>query len=139
MKNTVSGVVDYVRYENGKTYLSVNDKLYSIDDLQMVADQDYMDAISIAQAFHNTVAALPSLRMLTIKDADKIKDIREVLDSLTSYQIQFLDEEDVKKFLALETQMKVLTGNAGDKNESGSEGDNKGDTESTGNSTDKDS
>ena len=77
--------------------------------------------------------------MLTIKDADKIKDIREVLDSLTSYQIQFLDEEDVKKFLALETQMKVLTGNAGDKNESGSEGDNKGDTESTGNSTDKDS
>ncbi len=139
MKNTVSGVVDYVRYENGKTYLSVNDKLYSIDDLQMVADQDYMDAISIAQAFHNTVAALPSLRMLTIKDADKIKDIREVLDSLTSYQIQFLDEEDVKKFLALEAQMKVLTGNAGDKNESGSEGDNKGDTESTGNSTDKDS
>lgn len=39
---TVSGTVDYVTYVNGEAKLSVNDTLYSIDDLYSVIDSDYL-------------------------------------------------------------------------------------------------
>ncbi len=38
----VGGTVDYVVMQNGKAYLAINDGLYSIDDLDTVADEDYL-------------------------------------------------------------------------------------------------
>ena len=35
------GMVEYVMRENGKVYISVNDSLYNIDDLDTVSDPDY--------------------------------------------------------------------------------------------------
>ena len=34
----VQGKVDYVVYENGKAYLAINEQLYSLDDLDTIAD-----------------------------------------------------------------------------------------------------
>lgn len=47
----VTGTVDSVIHENNKTYLMVNNNLYSIDDLYSVMDDSYMDAISLANHF----------------------------------------------------------------------------------------
>ena len=38
----VGGTVDYVVMQNGKAYLAINDGLYSIDDLDTVADEEYL-------------------------------------------------------------------------------------------------
>ncbi len=38
----VGGTVDYVVMQNGKAYLAINDSLYSIDDLDTVADEEYL-------------------------------------------------------------------------------------------------
>lgn len=43
--NFVAGVVDYVSISNNKAYLSINDVPYSIDDLDTVIDDKYMDKI----------------------------------------------------------------------------------------------
>lgn len=40
--NLVGGKVDYVAMQAGKAYLSIGDSLYSIDDLDTVADHDYL-------------------------------------------------------------------------------------------------
>ena len=109
----VSGTVDYVIHENNETYLSVNDKLYSIDDLDTVADSDYMDAVTLAKNFSAAVAALPSKMQLTLSDETKIKNIRSVVEAMTSYQQQFLDEDDLKKLAELEERMKELKKIAG--------------------------
>lgn len=106
--NTVTGVVDFVRYENGKTYLSVNDKLYNIDDLQMVADTDYMDAITLASTFKTAVASLPGKSQLTISDGEKVEKVRTMFDSLTDYQKEFIDQTDYAKFLEIEERMNEL-------------------------------
>lgn len=41
----VAGYVQYVQVEGGKTYLSINGELYKSEDLEMVLDDRYLDAI----------------------------------------------------------------------------------------------
>lgn len=132
----VTGPVDYVIHENGETYLSVNDKLYSLDDLDTVADSDYMDAVTLARTFATAVAALPDKMQLTLSDEDKLKALRTAVESMTSYQQQFLDENDLKKLAELEERMEELKKIAGiTDSEEGSDGNDQ--TESAGDSTEE--
>lgn len=133
----VKGSVDYVLHENNETYLSVNNKLYSIDDLDTVADSDYMDAVSLAQSFKAAVAALPTKSQLTLADEEKINNLVKAVGAMTAYQQQFLDEESVKKLGELEKRIQELKKIAGIV-DSTDGSDNKDQTENEGDSTDKD-
>lgn len=104
----VNGQVDYVIHEGNKTYLSVNNKLYSIDDLDTVVDADYSEAVTIARLFSSTISTLPSKSQLTLSDESKITSIRDIYDALTSYQKQFISESDVKTLETLEERMAEL-------------------------------
>lgn len=62
----VDGKVDYVMYqEDGSQMLSVNNKLYSIDTLDTVADSDYYEAIGYAKTISNMLAQLPDIENIT--------------------------------------------------------------------------
>lgn len=104
----VSGQVDYVLHENGDVYLSVNDKLYSIDDLDTVADSNYMDAVEFAKSFSNEVKKLPQLSQLTTNDEDIVSKLYAAFQSLNDYQKQFIAEDDVKKVESLVARLAVL-------------------------------
>lgn len=43
--NVVAGYVQYVEIKNGKAYLSINEEMYSIDDLDTVIDNKYLEGI----------------------------------------------------------------------------------------------
>ena len=47
----VTGKVDYVVFENNKAYLAINESLYSLEDLDTVADAAYLDAYNKALKF----------------------------------------------------------------------------------------
>lgn len=102
------GMVEYVMRENGKVYISVNDSLYDINDLDTVADPDYYTASTLAKSFTDMVAALPSVSQLTVMDEEKIQEAREVYDSLTDYQKSFVAKETVNSLEALEEQLKKI-------------------------------
>ncbi len=106
-----NGMVDYIMRENGKVYISVNDSLYDIEDLDTVADSDYYTATTVAQTFTNMVAALPQESQLTILDEEKLKEAREVYDSLTDYQKTFISDSTVKTLEALEAKLKEMLEN----------------------------
>ena len=108
------GMVEYVMRENGKVYISVNDSLYNIDDLDTVSDPDYYTATTVAKSFTNMVQALPSEKNLTIYDEEKIKSARTVYDSLTDYQKSFISPDTVKTLEQLEAKLKTLKGNTED-------------------------
>ena len=108
------GMVEYVMRENGKVYISVNDSLYNIDDLDTVSDPDYYTAITVAKSFTNMVQALPSEKNLTIYDEEKIKSARTVYDSLTDYQKSFISPDTVKTLEQLEAKLKTLKANTED-------------------------
>jgi flagellar basal-body rod modification protein FlgD len=107
----VAGQVDYVQFENGETYLSIDDSLYPISELQKVVDSDYMDAVTLASAFTEIVEELPDVKNLTLGDQSTILALRKSYDGMSTYEKSFLSQDTIDTFLQLETQMNVITGN----------------------------
>ena len=109
----VSGIVDYVTYENGKTYLSVNDNLYSMDDLNTVTTEDYTVAVTMAENFADMMSTLPTVENLTLADETNLTKARTYYDSMTKDQQKYVSAAAVTKLTDLEAQMTKLKGTAG--------------------------
>lgn len=92
--NYAEGTVDYVVYENNKAYLSINETLYSIDDLDTIADSNYMKASQIAEAFLSEMNKLPAPAKITQDDLASIEALITVYENMTSYQQKFLGDEN---------------------------------------------
>ena len=92
---TAQGNVDYVYYENNKAYLSINGDLYSMDDLDTVADPNYLAAYSTAADFINAYNKLPIVQLLTLEDEDAVKELDEMYQGMTDYQKKFLSDDYV--------------------------------------------
>jgi flagellar basal-body rod modification protein FlgD len=105
---TVQGNVDYVTYENSKAYLSVNGELYSMDDLYTVADDEYLDAYTLAADFLNTYNKLPAVGELTIDDEEDVESLQSMYDGMTSYQKKFLTDDYVEGLEKYTARMKEL-------------------------------
>lgn len=92
---TVQGNVDYVVYENNKAYLSINGELYSLDDLDTVADGKYLEAYSLAAEFLNLYNKLPKVGELTIGDRAEVEKVQKMYDEMTDYQKKFISDDYV--------------------------------------------
>lgn len=106
----VDGVVDYVMYQDdGKVMLSVNDGLYSIDDLDTVADEKYYEAVGMSKTFDSMLDQLPDLENINSSYSEAIKQIREMYDGLTSYGKQFISKDSLEKLERYEKRMEEIT------------------------------
>lgn len=102
----VDGVVDYVTYQDdGKVMLSVNDGLYSIDDLYTVADEKYYEAIGMANTIDSMLYQLPDLENINSSYGQAVKQIREMYDGLTSYEQQFISRDSLTKLESYENRL----------------------------------
>lgn len=89
----VQGNVDYVTYEAGKAYLSVNGNLYSLNDLLNVVDPEYLEAGEVVANFVNEMAELPKLEDLTLEDKEQVDKIKELFEAMNEYQKSFMPED----------------------------------------------
>ena len=106
----VSGQVDYMYVENGGIYLSINDKLFDIKELDTVVDSEYMNAITLATTFGEMVKKLPLKENLTVADEKLLTAARESYNSMTTYQKNMVKKEDLSALETLEKRMKELKG-----------------------------
>lgn len=104
----IAGTCDYVLHQNGETFLSVNDGLYNLDDLDTVADANYMEAVTLAETLKSAISALPSKNSITLANKDDIEKIRTTYDGMTDYQKKFVSSDSWKKFEELEARLKEL-------------------------------
>ena len=104
----VKGKVDFITKQDGKTKLSVGDKLYDLDQLDTVSDEEYFQGAVLANDLHKMIQLLPSEDNLTVSDAGLVKSAREEYDKLTETQKQFVQKEDLDKLKALEEKMNAL-------------------------------
>ena len=104
----VHGKVDYVTYENGKAYLSVNGNNYPLDDLDSVYDQDYTEAYSIAYDWTVALNKLPALSKLTLTYEEDIAALKKTYDGMTEYQKTFLTSENIEKMENYVSRIEVL-------------------------------
>ena len=94
--NYVQGQVDYVVYENGKVYLSIDESLYSLDDLDTVVDKTYLDAYNKAYDFTVRLNKLPVLGGVDLSDAEEIDELEKIYNEMTDYEKSFVAEDTVK-------------------------------------------
>jgi len=94
----VQGKVDYVVFENGKAFLSINENLYSLDDLDTVVDSTYMAAYKKAFDFVVELNKLPNVNAIDTGNADKIDELAELYNNMNEYEKSFI-ASDVKDSL----------------------------------------
>ncbi|MBQ9990644.1 MAG: hypothetical protein IJP31_06860 [Lachnospiraceae bacterium] len=92
------GTVDYVVYENGKAYLAIEENLYSIDDLQTVADATYTIAVKAAESFVESINKLPNYKYVSRSDGEAIGDVVIAYESMTDYEKSFLSDETLELY-----------------------------------------
>ena len=102
------GQVDYVVYQNGKAFLSINETLYSLDDLDTVADADYLLASRLNTSFSQSLKKLPTVDTLTKSDSDKVKEVMDVYEKMTDYQKTFISKDDLATYQKYEEKYKEL-------------------------------
>lgn len=103
--NYEEGKVDYVTYENGKAYLSIGGNLYSIGDVDTVADVEYLEAFNLALKWVTDLNKLPGAANISMDEAEEIDRLKEVYDNMTDYQKSFIASEKVEQ---LETYVEKL-------------------------------
>lgn len=103
--NYVQGRVDYVVYENGKAYLSINESLYALEDLDTVTDSTYMEAYELATKLVEGINKLPNINTMELGDAQKVEELNEIYTGMNEYQKTFVAKE---KADTLEAYMKKL-------------------------------
>lgn len=95
----IQGKVDYVVYEGGKPYLSIDENLYSIDDLDTVVDKNYLTAYNGASDFTVKLNKLPVLNNISIAtDGKTIDELTESYNSMNDYEKSFLAAETVERY-----------------------------------------
>lgn len=125
----VQGNVDYVVYENNKAYLSIAGELYSMDDLDTVADKKYLEAYAMAADFMNIYKKLPEIGLLTDADRDNVEKLEKMLDNMTEYQQSFLTDDYIEGAKSYIQRMKEITPNEDGNNSDGNNSDGDGDSD----------
>ena len=121
------GIVDYVMYEDGEIYISVNDKLYSIDKLDTISTKDYYEAVVSANTLHSMITSLPPINDITYSYKKAVEQIRELYDGFTDYQKKYVKDDDLDTLKQYESKMEELA-----KLEKKDDTDESGSTEGTG-------
>ena len=105
---TVQGKVDYVTYEGGQAYLSVNGSTYSMDDLHDVIDTDYMTAFDKVYEWSVRLNRLPAYENLTYNDAENVDAIYDEYDKMSDYEKSFVAKENADKIKKLHDRIEEL-------------------------------
>ncbi len=108
----ISGKVDFLEKKDDGYYVSVNDGLYKVSDIETVADETYYNAMMLTKSFEDAITKLPNLQTVSLQDEDKVKAVRNLYDSMDSYQKQFISEDSYKTLEDLEKRINSLKSSA---------------------------
>lgn len=139
--NVVQGRVDFVVKQNNKVYLSIDDQLYNIEDLDKVVDDEYLEALAMAEDFQKVMDELPSVKNLRLNDKDDLERVRKAYNNLTTYQQEFIAKyatSALEKLQALLERMKEMEKLSEENNGSTDDKTDSDNTTDTDNKTDSD-
>lgn len=120
------GTVDYVVYQGGKIYLSVGEELYDMDNLDTVADPEYLLATRLAETFTTELEKLPDVKFMTEKDMDEVKTLIDVYNGMSSYQQSYISDETMELFKEYQELYNSLMPSEEAENEEGEKADSTG-------------
>ena len=103
-----TGKVDYVMYEEGEIYLSIENKLYNLSSLDTVANDTYYEAVVQARTINSMLKDLPEFKDITASYKTAVEQIRALYDGLDDYQKGFVSKDDVETLERYESKIAEL-------------------------------
>jgi flagellar basal-body rod modification protein FlgD len=101
-KLTVEGKVDFVTYESGTSYVSVNGNKYKLDDVTAVVDGTYFDNTQLAESVRKDLDKLPGVDYVTLyADKDRLERM------LANYETMTAKTGDVSQFFSTAELSKI--------------------------------
>lgn len=92
------GKVDFVSSEGSKAYMTINGKKFSIDDLDSVMDDEYINATNLATQFITSLNKLPRVANLTSEFKDVVQNLKDVYEDMSVYQRGYLGDDNIAKY-----------------------------------------
>lgn len=117
------GKVDYVAVEGGKGYLNIDGENYSIDDLDSVVDEAYLNAYNLATNFSASLGSLPTVGNLTTAYRDVVENLSTVLNDMSSYEKSFISQSQIDSLAEYEEKMAELIKTEEAQNQAAENGD----------------
>lgn len=105
---TIQGKVDFVTYEGGQAYLSINGSTYSMDDLHDIVDTDYMTAFDKVYEWSVKLNKLPAYENITYDDAEDVESVYGEYDKMSDYEKTFVANENADKIKKLHERIEEL-------------------------------
>ncbi len=127
----IQGKVDYVVYENNKAYLSINEQLYSLEDLDTVADAEYLAAYNKAYDLVTEINKLPIIAAVDLSDAESIDKLEKIYNEMNDYEKSFVATDAVtalNQYIEKLKEVRLAAEENGD-TEGNGDGDGSGGTE----------
>lgn len=93
VENTIMGKVDYVKYENGKALVAIDESLYSLDDVTYVCDKEYLEAYQMAETLVKKLMKLPEVEKVSLSDQESVEEVIGAFDSMNDYQKTFIAKQ----------------------------------------------
>ena len=140
----VHGKVDFVTYENGKAYVSINGSNYPLADVDSIYDLEYSEAYELAYNWTVGLNKLPKLTKLSLSNQEAVEELQKTYEGMTAYQKTFLTKENIEKLEQYVEQMEKLKKAAeeadskNDKTEETGKTEESGKTEETGKTEESD-
>lgn len=89
----IQGKVDFVEYQGDKAYVSIGGNKYSVDDLDTIADDAYMEAMEMLTNITDALKKLPDVDDITIEHEGTITGLAKLINGMNDYQFSFVPEE----------------------------------------------
>ena len=97
-KSIVEGKVDFVTYESGTSYVSVNGNKYKLDDVTAVVDGTYFDNTQLAESVRKDLDKLPGVDYVTLyADKDRLERMLATYESMTGDMSAFFSTAELSK------------------------------------------
>ena len=93
VENTIMGKVDYVKYENGKALVAIDESLYSLDDVTYVCDKEYLEAYQMAETLVKKLMKLPEVEKVSLSDQESVEEVIGAFDGMNDYQKTFIAKQ----------------------------------------------
>lgn len=93
VEKTIMGKVDYVKYENGKALVAIDESLYSLDDVTYVCDKEYLEAYQMAETLVKKLMKLPEVEKVSLSDQESVEEVIGAFDGMNDYQKTFIAKQ----------------------------------------------
>ncbi|MCR5656026.1 MAG: hypothetical protein K6G06_01065 [Butyrivibrio sp.] len=108
----VQGKVDYVTYSSGEAYLNIDGKDYKMDDVNSVADPEFVEIHNQVDDFYTLLDKLPDFNNLKFTDAEQVYKIADFYDNMSLKAKELLEKADVEKLEKYVNKIKELVAEA---------------------------